>query len=1079
MADAIQELAQHNEALKILSELIPTRALVEYETSLNNIAVAYQKDTQEITKLGVAFKNLTAGTRLTSMDLARGAAEFSAAVNKTSMSVDQYARIATQAAKLDPINATRRIRDVADLARQYGTLTRGLDTNNTAQMQAVTAMRLSTLELQRGNIERSRFLLQMAEGRQAMGTFAERQAILTAKFQENRLEAGKFIGESKLLGSALDLVGSKYGSWLALAYGAKLTVSGGKSLLSYFKGGAVGAGAGAGAGASLAPGAMTAAEEATLRATGGLGRFGSTMATTYAGAAEAGGARAALGMAGNRALSGFGKYAKRAPLIGAAIYGYEAMYGNDGHQDNFGRASATGGFVGSWGGAAAGAAVGSMILPGIGTAIGAVVGGIGGDKFGRDFAEKWAGQAAKGPERVAREAEALEKSKDPELDRRRTIRERVEAILGVQTELKTALDEFDPTQQRSRALDARQGIVGQLASMGQIGPAAGMDIAKQKIDLAQEQITILTNAQNAFAAESANSAVSVAQHAKEASILIQGIQTKQLQETVNFRRGFLEQFATAASNAPSGTYTMPSQLSDRQKYGGSYVQSPGSGGYMTLENISGRKRQPRMQAFAAEKFQPVINDAIKSVGGFAEGGMVPGYSFHNKYGSGSSSFDASGGYAISMGPEGQALVRETGTRAQNSWDARHGGEATIDYARTRGAIDPGSVNDASMYPIYAGRHGRGLIPGLPSASDNRIATVATGEYIVKASAVSHYGAGLLDQINNKQAPKAGWYGEGSPELSNTIGAVRGFHSRYGSGFATRDSTGGTWRQNEWEASWGDQATLDAGRYYGELDPGSITDGSMYPIYADRHRPFIPGFIRSKLKRLEISGYAEGGLVGRQGRPFMDPDWQEGDPGWRRKKLWGQIKDMVGLARATVDPEYAKQEIGLQDGASSPFDGPQGVAAPAFDGPQGVAAPAIDPTYSPGMQYKANSRSDDPPPVRRGRDFGRSKLDKHKFFSAGIFNHGDSSGEIGSGLHGSGGLGLGASGGLGLGPGLGLGASGGGGGGGGGGPQIGPSFGPSGGKSDEVKELKLVIKTLLDCTTKVVGAVHGFAGAVTN
>jgi hypothetical protein len=46
----------------------------------------------------------------------------------------------------------------------------------------------------------------------------------------------------------------------------------------------------------------------------------------------------------------------------------------------------------------------------------------------------------------------------------------------------------------------------------------------------------------------------------------------------------------------------------------------------------------------------------------------------------------------------------------------------------------------------------GLIPGQPSNRDNRLARVATGEYIVRAAAVNHYGAGLFHSLNDMRAP---------------------------------------------------------------------------------------------------------------------------------------------------------------------------------------------------------------------------------------------------------------------------------------------------------------------------------------
>jgi hypothetical protein len=50
----------------------------------------------------------------------------------------------------------------------------------------------------------------------------------------------------------------------------------------------------------------------------------------------------------------------------------------------------------------------------------------------------------------------------------------------------------------------------------------------------------------------------------------------------------------------------------------------------------------------------------------------------------------------------------------------------------------------------------GLIPGSPSLTDNRLAAVATGEYVVQSKAVKHYGADYLEALNQMRLPKIGY-----------------------------------------------------------------------------------------------------------------------------------------------------------------------------------------------------------------------------------------------------------------------------------------------------------------------------------
>ena len=50
----------------------------------------------------------------------------------------------------------------------------------------------------------------------------------------------------------------------------------------------------------------------------------------------------------------------------------------------------------------------------------------------------------------------------------------------------------------------------------------------------------------------------------------------------------------------------------------------------------------------------------------------------------------------------------------------------------------------------------GLIPGSPSHKDNRFAHVASGEYVVRTSAVQHYGADFFHALNNRSLPRTGF-----------------------------------------------------------------------------------------------------------------------------------------------------------------------------------------------------------------------------------------------------------------------------------------------------------------------------------
>lgn len=82
----------------------------------------------------------------------------------------------------------------------------------------------------------------------------------------------------------------------------------------------------------------------------------------------------------------------------------------------------------------------------------------------------------------------------------------------------------------------------------------------------------------------------------------------------------------------------------------------------------------------------------------------------------------------------------------------------ITTAGHRAWNDKYSATTASFNPIISqvqasvGRAGGGIIPGPASSVDNTLAHVASGEYVVQASAVSHYGKGFFDRLNNRSLP---------------------------------------------------------------------------------------------------------------------------------------------------------------------------------------------------------------------------------------------------------------------------------------------------------------------------------------
>lgn len=67
------------------------------------------------------------------------------------------------------------------------------------------------------------------------------------------------------------------------------------------------------------------------------------------------------------------------------------------------------------------------------------------------------------------------------------------------------------------------------------------------------------------------------------------------------------------------------------------------------------------------------------------------------------------------------------------------------------------ASGAAALASYSRAEG-GVIPGAPSRRDNRLAMVATGEYVIQSDAVRHYGVQFFDQLNRMRLPYgSGWY----------------------------------------------------------------------------------------------------------------------------------------------------------------------------------------------------------------------------------------------------------------------------------------------------------------------------------
>jgi lambda family phage tail tape measure protein len=96
----------------------------------------------------------------------------------------------------------------------------------------------------------------------------------------------------------------------------------------------------------------------------------------------------------------------------------------------------------------------------------------------------------------------------------------------------------------------------------------------------------------------------------------------------------------------------------------------------------------------------------------------------------------------------QAIAASAAPAAAGTSIATFGSSAVIGAAAAALAI--GTI----IGLLVGGFEEGGLIPGAASSRDNRIASVATGEYVNRSSAVSYYGPGFFDALNSMSIPRS-------------------------------------------------------------------------------------------------------------------------------------------------------------------------------------------------------------------------------------------------------------------------------------------------------------------------------------
>ena len=665
MADnAFEELGKLHSGFSDLARIIPTQALIDFQVSLNNIAVQIGQNSSVFSQFNRSLQQINQTTTISQTQFARYTAEYVANVNRINLSMTQFVNLATAANRIDPFNTDQRIRGLLQYSNQYGAIVGRLfeSYNKEAGMlrDLKDAYRLREVAFATGNNEMGGFIEALIRGDRAQENFASRSQKLVKSVKDASLSFADFVVQSRPISAVLDAISGKSG-------GSALAVGAGAVGLTYMMNHILPA-------VKTGIGGTTSNFTQISKLAGSFGMSGldlaSTMSTSWwespaatkRARRQAAAVQSAINSGGGENWANLSSLDQDIMIANemrqnaknlaanrvnfAITKGLPALVGVAGGISNAANASSAMEM-----GAGIGSAIGSLgyLIPeagpvagGVTTMAGTSIGGLVGHMFEKGQTFNPYSEKEKADQKLVAAAEALERSAhvvetsfayaasasaknigfireewENPLTAEGSKRALIQARLGYQGAL-VGTGQVPVSTQISLQRELISSIAGErgkieeeykrfqhgesyadlstkryLASIGHAGESwidpAGR--AKLKTELSPTQIATITHiGDDANEQEKTPEAVKNQYEKTIADLKKQEIESMHL-----VRRSYMEQFTGQAMGLANGTYTMPSMMSDRGKYGGSYVESSGAAGFLPLTkaDIASRAAQQR------------------------------------------------------------------------------------------------------------------------------------------------------------------------------------------------------------------------------------------------------------------------------------------------------------------------------------------------------------------------------------------------------------------------------------------------------------------------------------------------------
>ena len=647
------ELAELTSGLSELSRLIPTRDLLDFQRSLNTLEIQFGDNAGAVAEFSKSLKSLNADTVLSQNQIVRFSAQYATSINQISLSMANFATIARASATIDPFNTEARIAGFTRFSNKYGSLMNELFSTYDKEKHQLTDLKRAyearELALHDHDYALAASIETMVRGGQAADDFAFKTQKLGKAFQNSTLNIAKFVTDIPLVNQAMAAASTDTGSTALTLAG----ILGGGYGIKRIGGKIFGAGTSKTASSSvrsltnaqrLAGASELEIEEMTLAKTPGvmspgwLGRFfGSTGKVLGRGLPYAG------------------------AVVGVAS-GASELYQGSKHldQQRMGQAA----------GSLAGVPVGMALAPetfGISLIVAPMIGG---------FIGKWLSSVKEGTDDLAgssailaRASESLQKGADKFPQSFAAIAINAQALVE-----RMKVKYRSPEQEEGSKLALLQSKAAwqrTLAGTGQVPISTSIQTTRDIISQFDKQEQDLKNQLPEIIRK--ESVISESTYAKEfyknnnvthwselkpddlkkfrkgwndiqqdktlkikgseaSSNVIQAeifnIEKEKIEAMALVRRTYMEQFTGQAMGLNPGTYTMPSMMSDYNKFGPSYITGGSGAGYplLTKEAIANRTHQKRYgdlwgSKYASDVSNPISGDVAHAMGVGSSGVM--------------------------------------------------------------------------------------------------------------------------------------------------------------------------------------------------------------------------------------------------------------------------------------------------------------------------------------------------------------------------------------------------------------------------------------------------------------------------